>query len=175
MSLKPTPADSAGGDESPGGQAATVSRVGLPGGDVLTWDVMNWPVADARTPKGRGNCEVCRGRCCSYITVEIKKPKDKVDRDEIRWFLAHENVHVFLEDGDWYVQFYTFCKHLTGEGKCGIYAERFDVCREHSTKECEMSDGDADAVVFQCTGDFDRWLEEKKRKKLEKKARRKDR
>jgi Fe-S-cluster containining protein len=153
-----------------GRKGQVVSEVGSPDGDVWTWDLMDWPVKRARDRNGHGDCMTCKGRCCSYVTVEIDKPTDKVDRDEIRWFLAHENIQVFLEDGDWYVQFYTRCKHLTAEGMCGIYEDRFDVCREHGTDECEMSDGPTDAVIFTETEEFDRWWAERKRKKKEKKA-----
>jgi Fe-S-cluster containining protein len=143
--------------------------------DVRRWPAMDWPVREARTARGRGDCAVCRGRCCTYVTVEIARPADRVDRDEVRWFLAHENIQVFIEDGEWYVQFYTPCRHLTADGRCAIYAGRFDVCREHSTRECEMSVGKVDAVVFSTTEEFDRWWDRRKQEKKDRRRRRKDR
>lgn len=152
----------------------TVSRMGLPNGDVRTWDLANWPVAEAMTADGEGDCSACKGRCCTYVTVCIDKPKRRVDRDEIRWFLAHENIQVFVEDKEWYVQFLTRCKHLGADGMCGIYEDRFDVCREHKTEECEMSEGEVDSTVFTTTEEFNQWWERKKQKKREKKRRRKN-
>ncbi len=122
---------------------------------------------------GHGMCDICGAKCCRYVTVEIDKPRDKTDREEIRWFLAHENVHVYIDDDDgtWNVQFFTPCGHLDGDNRCRIYDRRYEVCRDYDTEDCEASDGEPLDRVFRTPDDFDVWWDEKKRKKKRKKDR----
>ena len=114
---------------------------------------------------GRGNCATCGALCCRYITVEMDEPARNVDVDEIRWFLAHEDVEVFIEDKRWYVQVRTKCKHLTANNRCDVYGDRFDVCRQHGPEECEASDGQTDAIEFHTTAEFDAYWARKKAKR----------
>jgi len=124
---------------------------------------------------GRGDCVACGAKCCRYITVEIEKPRKKVDVDEIRWFLAHENIEVFIDEGQWYLQVYNRCKHLTRNNRCRIYDRRFDVCRDYDTATCEASDGEDDAISFRTTEEFDEYRARKKAKRKAKKKRKKER
>ena len=48
-------------------------------------------------------CDKCTGLCCKYFALPIETPEDKEDYDDIRWYLCHKNVTVFVEDGDWYI------------------------------------------------------------------------
>ncbi|MBL7141139.1 MAG: YkgJ family cysteine cluster protein [Planctomycetes bacterium] len=109
--------------------------------------------------KGHGDCTRCGARCCRYIVVEIEKPRTKIDREEIRWFLAHKNVLVYVDDDDktWNVQFTTPCEHLDGEGRCRIYPGRYEICRDHDPATCEASDSESGDTIFFTTADFDRW------------------
>jgi len=124
------------------------------------------------TPEGHGDCTACGALCCRYITIEIEKPTRKADVDEIRWFLAHEDVEVFIEDGDWYVQVNTRCKHLTTDNRCAIYEDRFQVCRDHDPKECEASDGEVEAVIFRTTEEFDAYWARKKPRRAKRRKKR---
>ena len=69
-------------------------------------------------------------------------PETEADFEDIRWFLIHERVSVFVEDGDWYIAFDTPCRHLQADHRCGIYATRPKVCRAYSTEECDYHSGD---------------------------------
>ena len=122
------------------------------------------------TREGHGDCTTCNALCCRYITIQIEKPTRKVDIDEVRWFLAHKNVEVFIEDGDWYVQVYTDCEHLTPENRCAIYPRRFDVCRKHSVENCEASEGEIEAIIFRTTEDFDAYLARRRAKRKSRKS-----
>ncbi len=126
-----------------------------------------------RKKTGHGTCDVCAATCCRYVTVEVPKPRRKVDREEIRWFLAHKNVHVYIDsdDGTWNVQFFTPCEHLDGDNRCRIYDRRYDVCREHDPETCEGSDGEVLDTVFRTPDDYDEWRAAKNRKKKGKKGR----
>ncbi len=87
-------------------------------------------------------CKRCGARCCRYLALPIDKPARKRDFDDIRWFLLHKRVLVFVEDGDWYVQFTSRCRNLRADNRCAEYETRPAICRQYSTSECEYSDGD---------------------------------
>ncbi len=87
-------------------------------------------------------CEHCNGQCCRYLALPIDKPKTRRDFDDIRWYLLHRNVLVFVEDGDWYIQFTTPCRHLGADHRCGIYDRRPAICREYATAECDYRAGE---------------------------------
>lgn len=87
-------------------------------------------------------CEHCTAACCRYIALPIEKPETRADFDDIRWYLLHEHVSVFVEDGDWYIAFNTPCRHLQPDNRCGIYETRPRVCRAYSTDNCDYHSGD---------------------------------
>ncbi len=87
-------------------------------------------------------CEHCTAACCRYIALPIEKPETRADFDDIRWYLLHEHVSVFVEDGDWYIAFNTPCRHLQPDNRCGIYEARPRVCRAYSTDNCDYHSGD---------------------------------
>lgn len=118
----------------------------------------------------------CGSQCCRYVTVEIDSPvKGKVNRDEARWFLMHGDVSVMREGRHWYLQIDARCQNLSAGGLCAIYEERPDVCRDYSTKGCDYHGKADDKHLFIATVDeWDRYLEERKRKKQQKKERKKD-
>jgi len=130
------------------------------------------------TKNGRGNCATCGARCCWYVVVELDTPAAKIDREEIRWLLAHENVSVYIDgdDGTWNVQFNTPCTYLDANNRCTIYRRRFDICKDHDPETCEDSDGEETDTIFHTTEDFDRWWRaEKARRRRKRKKPRKQR
>ena len=44
-------------------------------------------------------CEHCTAVCCRYIALPIDTPQERSDFDDIRWYLLHEGISVFVEDG----------------------------------------------------------------------------
>jgi len=38
----------------------------------------------------------CKGLCCRYFAFPIETPEDWDDYDDIRWYLAHKNISVFV-------------------------------------------------------------------------------
>lgn len=87
-------------------------------------------------------CEHCTGYCCRYIALPIDTPTDRDDFDDIRWYLLHEGVSVFVEDGEWYINIATTCRHLQPDYRCGIYETRPQICRDYSTDNCDYHSGD---------------------------------
>ena len=108
--------------------------------------------------KSKDLCQGC-GQCCTYITIEIKKPQDKDDWDELLWFLNHENIWIFVEDGEWFVQVNNKCKHLKDDKTCGIYQRRPLVCREHNHESCEKYGyGEAYDILFKTPEDMLKYM-----------------
>jgi len=87
-------------------------------------------------------CDKCAALCCRYIALPLDNPKDIRDYDNIRWYLVHENVVVFIEDKQWYIGFFTRCKHLQPDNRCGIYSIRPRICRTYTTDNCDYHGGD---------------------------------
>ena len=90
-------------------------------------------------------CDKCTGLCCRYFALPIETPEDKEDYDDIRWYLCHRNITVFVEDGDWYINIKNKCKHLSEKDyKCRIYNKRPKICRSYTTKNCDLVEGEYD-------------------------------
>jgi Fe-S-cluster containining protein len=83
-------------------------------------------------------CNRCSALCCRYVALPIDTPDTAAEYDNIRWYLMHENIHVFVEDGDWYIAFMTRCKNLRDDNLCGIYETRPRICRGYDTTNCEF-------------------------------------
>lgn len=90
----------------------------------------------------KSRCTQCDGRCCRYVAIEIDKPTTKGDFDDIRWYTAHRGITVFVEDGQWYVNFNSRCNYLTAEHRCEIYDRRPKICRRHDPSGCEGPEGE---------------------------------
>ncbi len=82
-------------------------------------------------------CDSCAALCCRYFALEIDPPESVVDYDNIRWYLMHEHVVVFIEEGHWYLGVLTRCKHLQPDNRCGIYETRPRICRTYTTDNCD--------------------------------------
>jgi len=87
-------------------------------------------------------CEHCTGACCRYIALPIEEPTDRRDFDDMRWYVMHKGISVFVEDGDWYIQISADCENLQADNLCGIYETRPAICREYDYGECDYSGGD---------------------------------
>lgn len=82
-------------------------------------------------------CSRCVALCCRYFALPIDNPRTVSDYDNIRWYLAHENVVIFVEDKQWYIGILNRCKHLLPDHRCEIYETRPRICRGYSTKNCD--------------------------------------
>jgi len=85
----------------------------------------------------------CKRLCCRYFAFPIETPEDWDDYDDIRWYLAHENVSVFVEEGAWYLNVKNKCRHLSENNfKCQIYDKRPNICIDYKPVNCDFADGD---------------------------------
>lgn len=82
-------------------------------------------------------CGGCTGLCCRYFALPIETPEDWDDYDDIRWYLSHEEVTVYVEKGDWYLNVKNKCRYLNGDHRCHNYAMRPKICRTYHPKDCD--------------------------------------
>jgi Fe-S-cluster containining protein len=89
-------------------------------------------------------CSQCSALCCRYFALPIDNPTCAGDYDNIRWYLVHENVTIFVEKKQWYIGIANRCKHLQADNRCGIYETRPKICRQYSTENCDYHGGEYD-------------------------------
>ena len=89
-------------------------------------------------------CAQCSALCCRQVALPLDNPESAEDFDNIRWYLMHENVHVFVEDEQWYLACASKCKHLQDDNRCGVYETRPRICRKYTTDNCEWHGGEYD-------------------------------
>lgn len=119
-------------------------------------------LSDGRYALPEGNpCEGC-DHCCRYVALPIATPRTKRDFEEIRWYVLHEDVSVYIDwDGDWGIQFETKCRWLSG-GRCTHYELRPRVCREYDPAECQRYvPRPAERVLIRSEQDLERYLEQR--------------
>jgi Fe-S-cluster containining protein len=108
-------------------------------------------------------CEDCDAMCCKHIAMEIDAPEDKEDFENIKWYVCHEGVKVFMKDDEWFVEFETRCKHLGKDNKCMIYDRRSEVCRGYSHDECVFHNEDySEDLTFETIEEVEAYMKENK-------------
>jgi len=121
-------------------------------------------------------CMECGAKCCRNIAIEVEAPTTKEYKEYIRWYLAHKNISIFVEEGSWYIEFYSDCRMRLPDNACSIYDNRPKMCMEYGYDD----DGDIDCFIsnypfdyeheFHSLEEFDHFLaEEAKRKRKRKK------
>lgn len=105
-------------------------------------------------------CEECKGACCKDVAVEIDKPTNFEDYEDIKWLIAHENVVVYLDnESDWLVEFKTKCKFLDNKSRCKIYSDRYKVCEEHEPDSCvKNGHGKQHKIIFTDAKHVDKYM-----------------
>ena len=93
-------------------------------------------------------CDKCAGLCCRYIALPIDNPTTPRDYDNVRWYLMHENIVVFIEKRQWYLGVMTRCKNLLPDNRCAVYETRPRICRSYSTDNCDYHGGEYDFDVL---------------------------
>ena len=101
------------------------------------------------------------------MAVPLDRPKSARDFDDIRWYLMHQGVIVFVEEGDWYIQFQAKCKNLAADNRCGVYETRPAICREYQPGECDYAAGAYGYdSLFTHPGQVETYYENKRGRKL---------
>lgn len=89
-------------------------------------------------------CDSCAALCCRYFALPLENPRTARDYDNIRWYLMHEQVVVYIEDKQWYLAVMTRCKNLRPDNRCDIYETRPKICRQYTTDNCDYHGGEYD-------------------------------
>lgn len=125
-------------------------------------------------------CDQCSGLCCRYFALPIDNPDCTRDYDNIRWYLLHENVTIFVEKRQWYIGIANRCKELQPDNRCGTYLTRPKVCRGYSTDNCDYHGGEYEfEMLFTSAEQLERYAGEQlakdraKKRKAKTKIRRK--
>jgi len=112
------------------------------------------------------SCAECGARCCRYVATQIDEPSSKSEYDDIRWYLMHDKVSVFIDhDGDWFLEFKSDCLALDDDLRCGNYEDRPRICRKHGETHslCEFhSDTDPHVHEFFTAAEFEEYLDSRK-------------
>lgn len=98
------------------------------------------------------------------MAIEIDRPTTKREYDDIRWYLLHKNINVFIDhDGDWHVEFQTPCEALADDHRCMQYEKRPQICRDHGwpAGTCEFFASPYRAR-FTRPEEYERYLDRKK-------------
>ena len=142
------------------------------------------PTKSKKRPRRKSMCAKCTGLCCRYFALPIDTPEDWGDYDDIRWFLCHEDITVFVEEGDWYLNVKNKCKYLSeNDYHCEIYGIRPKICRGYEIETCDFTNNEYDYELH-FTNDHqmeeymkikfgDKVLDKLERKKKRKKKRKK--
>jgi uncharacterized protein len=108
---------------------------------------------------GESLCDHCIAKCCRYFALPLDTPKRRKDFDTLRWFLLHDKTSIFVEKGTWYLQVHTECRELLSDHRCGIYETRPQICRSHSTVNCEYEDDWVYDLFFEAPEQLEEYLE----------------
>ncbi|MFH1615333.1 MAG: YkgJ family cysteine cluster protein [Planctomycetota bacterium] len=88
-------------------------------------------------------CDRCTGLCCRYFALPIETPESREDYEDIRWYLCHEDITVFVDDNDWYLNVKNKCRHINSNTfKCDIYSKRPRICLGYKTDDCDLTEGE---------------------------------
>jgi len=82
-------------------------------------------------------CLKCSSICCRDLAIEIKRPRDKYEINELKWRLHFDTVRVYILNRQWHMMVSGNCMYLDKDDLCTIYDRRPDQCREHNPPDCE--------------------------------------
>ncbi len=114
-------------------------------------------------------CDGCDGACCRYVALEIDCPEELEDFENIRWYIIHKDVRVYIEeDGTWNLEFLSPCKYLREDGRCNVHEDfvkdpvikRPRICKEFTTEECPHHNKYKELFSFSNVGEVDKYVEE---------------
>jgi Fe-S-cluster containining protein len=118
------------------------------------------PITVERDPRtGLVPCLSCT-QCCQYVAVEIDTPETRAEFDNIRWYLYHAGIEVYIDhDEAWNVLFHSKCENLLPDGKCSVYDTRPNLCREFDAETCEPNTQEpAEQVLLRTAADLEQWM-----------------
>ena len=104
-------------------------------------------------------CKTCGAVCCQYMGIELTPPETKKEADDLRWFIAHKDVSVYVDDGVWTLHVKNSCEYLDKDNKCTIYDKRPNICRDYKAGDlCEYKAPVIHDLEFNSVEDLDDYV-----------------
>ena len=136
--------------------------VGAPGGAAAL--VMELPIIAPGTQAY--TCAVsCGGGCCTYFSLPLDTPRTDRDFDDVRWYLMHDDTHVYKLEGTWFLLSMRRCKYLRPDNLCGNYDARPEICREYDPGTCEFTGTVPYDLYFKDDLELTAWLTQRKKER----------
>ncbi len=79
----------------------------------------------------------CKGLCCTGISMPTNRPQTKKEIEELRFYVLHEKIEIFIKSNRWYILINERCKNLGKDFLCKDYDNRPLICRDFSRSSCE--------------------------------------
>jgi len=113
-----------------------------------------------RNNKKRGRPRrACREPYGDFLTVPLETPEDWADFDDIRWYLAHERVSVFVWQGDWYLRVHNKCRYLSRTDRvCQIHRKKPSICRTQKRAYDHDATADTSELYFHNDRQTEEWM-----------------
>lgn len=91
------------------------------------------------TGKIRSNnyCRGCDAICCTNLAMEIGKPENRKEIEDLKWQLQFDTVRLYVRKKRWYQLVEGRCMYLSKSNFCTIYDRRPKKCRKHNPPDCE--------------------------------------
>ena len=108
-------------------------------------------------------CVNCSAFCCKNLAMEIGKPTNKKEIEDLKWQLHFDTVKVYIHRRKWYQWVAGKCMYLDSNDRCTIYEERPQICRKHNPPDCEHFGAFYD-IMIKTPDELEAYLESKSRK-----------
>ncbi len=109
--------------------------------------------------KSSKDCEGCNGKCCRYVAIEIDTPETLEDMEDIKWYVCHKNIQVYVDDDKvWHIEFLSPCEFLGEDNMCTIYDKRPKICREYDHEECHFHNDYEEKHSFKTLSDVETYI-----------------
>ncbi|MFH2138487.1 MAG: YkgJ family cysteine cluster protein [Candidatus Omnitrophota bacterium] len=105
-------------------------------------------------------CNDCPAICCNNLALQIGRPANRQELDDLKWQLHFDTVKVYIRHRRWYQWVAGKCIYLTPESRCSIYENRPDKCRKHNPPACELH-GKFYDVMFSTPDELEAYLKKK--------------
>lgn len=113
--------------------------------------------------KAHRSCYRCPSLCCNNLAMEIGRPTNKAEVEDLKWQLQFDTVKVFIRHRRWHLLVKGVCMYLSKSGLCTIYDQRPERCRKYNPPECERHGKFYDRMIT-TPKQLERYLETKKNK-----------
>ncbi|MCP4648516.1 MAG: YkgJ family cysteine cluster protein [PVC group bacterium] len=117
-----------------------------------------------RKKTSKEDCTGCPSICCHNLALQIGRPTNRAEIDDLKWQLHFNTVKVYIRSHRWYQWVEGKCIYLTDEGLCSTYETRPDKCRIHNPPDCELH-GKFYDVMFSRPEELEAYFSHKRKKK----------